>query len=545
MTANVSTMSFKPTGTTNSSTLGDFTAGAYLDPVNFGADPTGVIDSTAEVQACFDAAFGSFTSPHAANSNLNKPVFLSGGFKVSSPGSATVTACASGTGGVVRLTLSAPLVAAFVESSPVLVTGVNDECDGPGLIHIVDSTHVEILNTVFSSSTVTGPTSVMNLPCLRIRALQGGKIFGKGRFTSALYSASTNCAVIATNGCNFSSFSDFFINSGNGSVGFDLNWMGGVSETVSLQSVTFTGMWITWTGFGNLPNLGLYGIAIGGHGNQGDTIIVQDCFIGGYLGGVVPLNPNAAQIQVIGGNFASNDYGVYGLNGTFSNITGVNFQQSQLADINLNYGAGECCTISGCRDENGAGFLITAHPILGVNVDNCSYLAGSGFFHSGHGHVTITSSTITGGFDEGGVLVVQCCAMPPFGSPIDKSLFTAGTQRFRQLNVIPQIVTPITSGTYTVVGADSSSLLSFSSTGAQVVTLPRTHGNGTHLEEGVKIDVQQLGAGAVSFTAGASVTLSALTSGGSPQLRMAGQYAKASLMVVATDTWVFSGQIMV
>jgi hypothetical protein len=51
-----------------------------LNVRDFGADPTDTIDSTAAIQACFDAAFGSSGSPHGvANSTLNKAVYIPSG----------------------------------------------------------------------------------------------------------------------------------------------------------------------------------------------------------------------------------------------------------------------------------------------------------------------------------------------------------------------------------------------------------------------------------------------------------------------------------
>ena len=57
-----------------------------LNPINFGADPTGAADSQPAFQSCVDTAFGTAASPHGLSTWLNKPVFIPGGrFKLNSP----------------------------------------------------------------------------------------------------------------------------------------------------------------------------------------------------------------------------------------------------------------------------------------------------------------------------------------------------------------------------------------------------------------------------------------------------------------------------
>jgi hypothetical protein len=541
MTANVSTMSFKPTGTDTSRSLGNWTADIFYNVKNFGAVGDNSTDDTVAIQACFDAAFGPYTSPHALDGGSNVAVFFPpGAYKVSSRGTATITNVVSGTGGVCRLTLSASLAAAFGELDPVMVSDVTgtvaNNTNGLWFIHLVDSTHVELLGTTFSGSYTSG--GIMNLPCLKIRSLIGCKIFGNGRFNSGLTTASTKCAVLSTNGFAYNSVSDMGFFCGDGGVGFDLNWvipdpLGG--SGVSLQSNKFEGLYIAWSGAGNIPPLGKYGLAIGGGGNMGSENVIINCYISGFEAALVTLNGNALQQTVIGGNMAQNNYGVYCPNGTVEVIEGVGFQNQQTADINLGYSAGECTVISGCRDENGAGFLIVG-PAMGVVVMGCSY-AGSGSFYIGAAYITIIGCRSTGniGDDVGHITIMNSIFT-------QSTYLTAGAQRYLSLSVFPQVVTTQTAATYTMQSADGGSQVLFNRATGQTVTVPKSQGSGggLWLEPGAKIEVQQIGAGQTTFVAGAGATINS-----SNGLKLRAQYSCATLILTSDVTWTLTGDTAV
>lgn len=495
-----------------------------LNPMDYGAAGDGIADDTVPVQNCLNDAFGTFGSPHAASSGLNRPVYLPTGFKVSSRGSATVTACASGTGGVIRLTLSTTLAAAFVEGAPVLVTNVNAQADGPRPIHIVDTTHIELIGSTFVSSTVNGPSPVMKLPCLMVNQMQSGYIFGDGRFTSSLATADTNCAVFATNGCSYSKFEDFGLFFSDGGIGFDWNWNG--LGTVSLQSCTWSGFYIAWI-TATLPPLGKYGIALAGGNFQGDTVLIENCYISGCKSGIVTLCANVGAVTILDCNFAANNIAIEAANGCVSAIVGCNFQTSQTVDISLQFTAGECTAIVGCRDENGAAFLLTG-PEIGVSVDGCGYL-GSGYFHSGHGWLTVSSCTSGGHFDVGGQLILNNCNFT------DPAYLDSATQ-CKSLNVTPQPSKTVTTATYTFLGTDSSFLMQFNRATGQAVTVPRTHGNGTFLQIGATIDVMQTGAGQTTFVAAGSATIQSANG-----LKLRAQWSRATLTIIAADVWLLSG----
>src|SRR5262245_10262571 len=70
---------FAATGATTSRALPDRLADT-LNVKDFGATGDGETDDTAAIQACFDAAYGTVTSPHGQNGKyLNKPVFFPAG----------------------------------------------------------------------------------------------------------------------------------------------------------------------------------------------------------------------------------------------------------------------------------------------------------------------------------------------------------------------------------------------------------------------------------------------------------------------------------
>jgi hypothetical protein len=85
MTANVSTMSFTPTGADTTRSLGLWSSDMFLNVKNFGAIGDGSHDDTTNIQNCLDAAFGTTASPHDTNVYLNKPVFFpAGNYKITS-----------------------------------------------------------------------------------------------------------------------------------------------------------------------------------------------------------------------------------------------------------------------------------------------------------------------------------------------------------------------------------------------------------------------------------------------------------------------------
>jgi hypothetical protein len=94
-----------------------------------------------------------------------------------------------------------------------------------------------------------------------------------------------------------------------------------------------------------------------------------------------------------------------------------------------------------------------------------------------------------------------------------------------------------TGTTYTTVLADDGKLVTCDNGSPIALTIPP---NGTVAYGiGTQINVMQLGAGQVTITAGAGVTL---RSAGS-KLKTQAQYAVATCCKIATDTWVVIGNL--
>jgi hypothetical protein len=94
-----------------------------------------------------------------------------------------------------------------------------------------------------------------------------------------------------------------------------------------------------------------------------------------------------------------------------------------------------------------------------------------------------------------------------------------------------------TGTTYTTVLADDGKLITCDNAAAIALTIPP---NGTVAYGiGTQINIMQLGAGQVTITAGAGVTL---RSAGS-KLKTNAQYAVATCCKIATDTWVVIGNL--
>jgi hypothetical protein len=94
-----------------------------------------------------------------------------------------------------------------------------------------------------------------------------------------------------------------------------------------------------------------------------------------------------------------------------------------------------------------------------------------------------------------------------------------------------------TGTTYTTVLADDGKLVTCDNASPIALTIPP---NGTVAYGiGTQINIMQLGAGQVTITAGAGVTL---RSAGS-RLKTNSQYAVATCCKIATDTWVVIGNL--
>jgi hypothetical protein len=94
-----------------------------------------------------------------------------------------------------------------------------------------------------------------------------------------------------------------------------------------------------------------------------------------------------------------------------------------------------------------------------------------------------------------------------------------------------------TGTSYTAVLGDDGDLVTFDNGSAITFTIPPNSSVGFGI--GTQINIMQLGAGQVTITAGAGVTL---RSAGT-KVKTNGQYSVATCVKIATDTWVLVGNL--
>jgi hypothetical protein len=198
---------------------------------------------------------------------------------------------------------------------------------------------------------------------LLLTGLFGGIMRGAGRFaTQIINSAGSN--VIQTQGCQYSRFEDFLLQTSGSAICYDLDWDG--VNNCALQSNTFINI-----SFGG----GAYGVSIGASGAMGSENTFLNCFWSGCTtAGLATQNFNALQNQVIGGNFQSCGIGILVNVGSVPVITGTGFQSNTSWDISVVGGANDTYHVIGCRSES-TNFANFARG--NAMVSGCSQLSGS------------------------------------------------------------------------------------------------------------------------------------------------------------------------
>jgi len=94
-----------------------------------------------------------------------------------------------------------------------------------------------------------------------------------------------------------------------------------------------------------------------------------------------------------------------------------------------------------------------------------------------------------------------------------------------------------TGTTYTAVLADDGKLVTCDNAAAIALTIPPN--SSVAFGIGTQINIMQLGAGQVTITAGAGVTLRSAAT----KVKTNGQYSVATCVKIATDTWVLVGNL--
>lgn len=122
-----------------------------------------------------------------------------------------------------------------------------------------------------------------------------------------------------------------------------------------------------------------------------------------------------------------------------------------------------------------------------------------------------------------------------------KQVFTAAqVLTAAQMNAVATAMIAInaqTGTTYTTVLTDDGKLVTCDNASAIALTIPPASSVAYGI--GTQINIMQLGAGQVTITAGAGVTLNSAGS----KLKTNGQYAVATCAKIATDTWVVVGNL--
>lgn len=89
---------------------------------------------------------------------------------------------------------------------------------------------------------------------------------------------------------------------------------------------------------------------------------------------------------------------------------------------------------------------------------------------------------------------------------------------------------------YTLVAGDAGAFVTMTNAAASTLTVPPN--SSVAFAVGTRIEGAQLGAGQVTLTPGAGVTIN-----GTPGLRLAAQYGTFGLIKTATDTWLAYGRL--
>lgn len=199
----------------------------------------------------------------------------------------------------------------------------------------------------------------------------GARMLGAGRFTSQIIQHTANTSAFVTNGCQYSHFSDFYIeadsNGGGSAISFALDWDG---SGAALQSNTFSNMQ-----FGG----GDYGVKIAESGFMGSENLFLNCFFGNCVeAGLWTGAFNALQNSVVGGNFQGCGYGIEIFRGSVPIVNSVGFQTSTDYDILVTSSADDILIVSGCRTES-TNFVQANRQVI-MLLGNTQVASADGFF---------------------------------------------------------------------------------------------------------------------------------------------------------------------
>lgn len=394
-------------GATTTRTLGD----RFADVVNvkdFGAVGNGIADDTDEIQAAFNAAFGTWTSPNSrTNPTANRPVYFPPGtYSVASKTTNVIGAVSNG--GLIRLTVAS--TTDFVTGDFVAVNSVGGVSAATGLWQItrISNTTFDLQGSTFSGTYTSGGAMVG--AALRVAKMSSGRIYGSGFQSTVITNTTSGGITLGTNGCEYSAFEGFQLAAtGTGCCAFDFNWDNGAN--CALNACRFEDIMFTASGG--------TGISIGARGYMGSELPFINCYWSGCTTGLVTKNSNTLDISIIGGGVNTCTFAAFHIQqGNMGLIANVGFAGNGFDIICTQNGIN---TVIGCRTES-SNFIQTTSGTF--HLVNCMQSHGAappdmkaGYFIDGFsGDMVLTACTsYIGKIAGNGALTLIGCQFDTLG----------------------------------------------------------------------------------------------------------------------------------
>ncbi len=214
----------------------------------------------------------------------------------------------------------------------------------------------------------TGTYHVSGNPSLKVTGVKGGLIFGEGMFSTVIQGNTAAAVTFLLNGFGYSCLRDLTITAGTGaSVALDYDW-----DNVAPQGSTCSSFINCVFSGGGTSSIA---VRCGHSGYQTDTSTFLNCYFNGANYGLTIQNYNSLGMTVIGGQFLSNNIGIYVPAGGVEVIEGVFFGVNATWDIQIT-GGSSAYQITACRSES-LNFADFQTASITVHVSACSHQCGT------------------------------------------------------------------------------------------------------------------------------------------------------------------------